>query len=84
MTKDDKRFAKLRNNPKNIRFADLCKAAESVGFRLQRQTGSHRIYDHPANADLMLNLQPIGKQAKAYQVRDFLEKVDRYNLHSDG
>jgi predicted RNA binding protein YcfA (HicA-like mRNA interferase family) len=63
----------------NVSFADLQRLAEGCGFRLARVTGSHHIYHHPA-VPRTLNLQPEGRQAKSYQVRQFLSLLDRYNL----
>lgn len=37
-------YKKLNNNPKNIRFELICKAAEMFGFRFRGGNGSHKIY----------------------------------------
>ena len=78
-----KLLARIRNNPRNVRFSDLTLLAEAFGFRLGRQRGSHRVYAHPEVPDL-LNLQPdkLGK-AKAYQVRQLLDLADSYGLSLD-
>ena len=41
--KDKKReiYNKLKENPKNVRFTDLCKAAELFGFKYRGGKGSH-------------------------------------------
>jgi hypothetical protein len=52
---------------------------EAFGFRLSRTSRSHHIYVHPA-VDELVNLQNVAGQAKAYQVRQFLRLVERYNL----
>jgi hypothetical protein len=41
--------------------------------------GSHHILVHPGVREL-LNLQNVGGKVKPYQVRQFLELVERYNL----
>lgn len=41
--------------------------------------GSHHIYAHSEVADL-INLQNVKGQAKAYQIRQFLKIVERYDL----
>jgi len=52
---------------------------EGFGFRLARRSGSHHIYAHPRISELV-NLQEVGGEAKAYQIRQFLRLVERYNL----
>ncbi|MCG3179732.1 MAG: hypothetical protein BIFFINMI_02074 [Phycisphaerae bacterium] len=66
-------------NLKNIRFADLVALVEGFGFVFDRQAGSHRLFVHPG-VDELLNLQPEGKDAKPYQVRQLLQLVEDYNL----
>ena len=55
------------------------KLAEALGFELSRTSGSHHIFTHPAIPELV-NLQEVGGMAKAYQVRQLLKLVERYNL----
>jgi hypothetical protein len=64
---------------KNIRFADDQAAIEAFGFRLDRVSGSHHIYIHP-NVKELINLQDVNGIAKPYQIKQFLEIVERYNL----
>ena len=64
---------------RNVRFADFTDLVEGFGFRLIRTAGSHHIYSH-ADIDEMVNLQEVGSEAKAYQIRQFLRLVERYNL----
>jgi predicted RNA binding protein YcfA (HicA-like mRNA interferase family) len=52
----------------------------AFGFDLDRTTGSHRQYVHPSLAR-PFPVQPGGKDAKRYQVREFLELVEAYGLH---
>lgn len=64
--------------PGNLRFTDLCKLAEMVGFVFDRAAGSHRIYKHPAG--MMMNFQDVNGQAKPYQVKqllDFIRGIER-------
>jgi predicted RNA binding protein YcfA (HicA-like mRNA interferase family) len=60
-------------------FKELCRLAEAFGFRLMRIRGSHHIYQHP-EAPGNLNLQPNGKDANPYQVRQFLALINEHNL----
>ena len=54
-------------------------AIEAFGFRLNRISGSHHIYTHPDVSELV-NLQNVNGKAKPYQIKQFLEIVERYNL----
>ncbi|MBK6407048.1 MAG: type II toxin-antitoxin system HicA family toxin [Holophagales bacterium] len=70
---------KALQSPHNLRFAEVCSLAEAFGFRLSRTGGSHHIYVHPAIPEL-LKLQEVQGQAKAYQIRQLLQLVERHNL----
>lgn len=63
---------------RNIRFADLCKVAIAFGYRLDRVSGSHHIFEHP-EADRP-NLQEHHGAAKPYQIRQFLRDMEEFQL----
>lgn len=44
MTKKDKLFEKIKNNPRNVRFSDLRRLLKEENFFLERITGSHHIF----------------------------------------
>jgi predicted RNA binding protein YcfA (HicA-like mRNA interferase family) len=46
---------------------------------LVRTSGSHHIFTHPAIPKLV-NLQEVEREAKPYQIRQFLRLVEMYNL----
>jgi hypothetical protein len=76
-----KLLARLAQTQTNVRFGDFTRLVEACGFVLDRHSGtSHRIYKHPAHLDARLNLQPVGGQAKPYQIRQFLALLETYNL----
>ena len=79
MTRAPKLLAKALAKNKNLRFDELKILVEAFGFRQVRSSGSHRIFTHARVAEL-LNLQSVGGKAKPYQVRQFLELVEMYNL----
>lgn len=64
---------------RNIRFGDFQRLVEALGFEHDRTRGSHHVYVHKVTRK-RLNLQPDGRQAKAYQVRQVLAQVERYSL----
>ncbi|MFI5345320.1 MAG: type II toxin-antitoxin system HicA family toxin [Elusimicrobiota bacterium] len=77
--KEAKLVELARTNPGGLRFSDLCRLAEAFGFVFQRQKGSHRLYAHEGLRQIM-NFQNDRGTAKAYQVRQLLECVDRNQL----
>ena len=77
--KPRKLLAKALSNPANLRFTEMQRLVEAFGFRLLRITGSHHIYGRASAAE-QINLQNVGGNAKAYQVRQLLRLVERYNL----
>ncbi len=74
-----KLFLKALSSPHNLQFKELIVLAEAFGFRLSRMKGSHHIFTHPEIPEL-LNLQEKNGNAKAYQVRQFLQLVEQYDL----
>ena len=69
----------LTGNVKNVRFRDMTRLCERLGFSLQRTTGSHHIFSHN-RIDEMLNLQEVRGEVKPYQVRQLVSMIRRYNL----
>ena len=72
-------YDEFKRNPKNVRFEDVCRAAETFGFRFRGGKGSHRIYVRPGVREL-LNFQNENGKAKAYQVKQFLKIIEQYSL----
>ncbi len=81
-TKKQKILLKLLSGSKNVEFTDLQKVIESFGFKLSRISGSHHIYIHPEVSEL-INLQNVNGQAKPYQIKQFLDIIERYNLQME-
>lgn len=80
MTQIAKLYARLLANPRGqFSFLDFQRLLEAFGFVHVRTTGSHHAYHHPmANQNLIV--QPRGKDAKPYQVRQFLAMVEAFDL----
>ncbi|MCW5206520.1 toxin HicA [Desulfobulbus sp. F5] len=70
----------FRNNPKDVKFADLCKVCEHY-FGQPRQSGSsHTVYKTPWQGDPRVNIQNDKGKAKAYQVKQVLKAVERLEV----
>ncbi len=69
-----------RGAVRNVQFSDMIDLVEGFGFRLDRVSGSHHLFVHP-DVPEVLNFQPEGGQAKAYQIRQFLRLIEEHELH---
>jgi predicted RNA binding protein YcfA (HicA-like mRNA interferase family) len=70
----------LETTDRTVSFRDFIALIEAFGFAHSRTKGSHQSYKHPTCPKLMV-VQPIGKDAKRYQVREFLDLVREFELH---
>ena len=70
-------LAKMRRNPKGVRFAELCKVCEFYFGEPRKSGSSHCVYKTPWAGDPRVNIQNTRGKAKAYQVRQVLLAIDR-------
>lgn len=69
----------LSGDLRNVGFTEFCRLVEAFGFTLRQVSGSHYIYRHPL-VPRPLNLQPRHRDAKPYQISQFLEMVAEHGL----
>jgi hypothetical protein len=62
----------------NVSFTDLCNVLTWLGFS-SRTKGSHHIFFRTGLVEI-LNLQPVGSKAKAYQVKQVRNVILKYKL----
>lgn len=62
----------------NVPFQRLCSLLRNLGFD-ERTKGSHHIFTMEGIPEI-LNLQPKGAKAKAYQVRQVRDVILKYRL----
>jgi len=78
------KYSKLREKilaggaDSNIEFAELCKLLDRLGFE-ERVKGDHHFFTHSGVAEI-INLQPKGKKAKPYQVKQVRSTLVTYRL----
>lgn len=72
--------ARMRANPHNVRFAELCKVCDAYFGKPRMPGSSHRIYAMPWPGDPRVNIQNAGGKAKAYQVKQVLLAVERWEV----
>lgn len=83
MTKISKLHAWIVANPRaSIPFRDFERLVVAFGFTLRRTTGSHRQFARP-DIPYVVNIQPRGKEAKSYQIQQFLAICSEYGLTLD-
>ncbi|NML10543.1 type II toxin-antitoxin system HicA family toxin [Sphingobium sp. AR-3-1] len=80
MVKPTKLLERLLQGNRSLTFRDLERLLRAPGFELDRTTGSHRQYVH-SNVPRSFPVQPDGKDAKRYQIRELLELVEAYGLY---
>lgn len=62
----------------NIDFNDLCRLLINYGFA-ERIKGSHHIFTRD-DVEEIINIQPLGSKAKAYQVKQVRNLILKYKL----
>jgi len=59
-------LAKIRRNPKGVRFSDLCKICDHYFGKARMSGSSHRVYKTPWAGDPRVNIQNAKGKAKPY------------------
>ncbi len=78
MARPEKVLAKARQGAV-ISFREFENLLTAFGFKVARVSGSHHIYWND-KATRPLSVQPDGKDAKRYQVRQFLAMIEEFDL----
>jgi hypothetical protein len=65
---------------KNLAFVDLCYVLEALGFR-RRIRGDHHIFTK-SGIEEIINIQPRGREAKPYQVKQVRNLIVKYRLEA--
>ena len=74
-------LAQIEENPKNIRFSDLCKVCNHFFGEPRQSRSSHRVYKTPWQGDPRINIQNHKGKAKAYQVNQVLLAIERLEVY---
>jgi len=72
-----KLFKAIVANPRAVRFADACTAAEALGFVHKGGAGSHRAFARPGEPTL-LNFQNRDGYVPPYQARQLIAMIEKY------
>jgi predicted RNA binding protein YcfA (HicA-like mRNA interferase family) len=76
---DKKTFEAVTSGGGTVNFRDFERLLVGLGFRLDRVSGSHHIYIHPTMGR-PFPIQPDGKDAKRYQIRQLRRIIRLYRL----
>lgn len=76
-------LAKMRRNPKGVRFAELCKVCDYYFGKPRISGSSHRVYKTPWPGDPRVNIQNAKGKAKPYQVRQVLLAIEKLESSDD-
>ncbi|KAF0120761.1 MAG: hypothetical protein FD151_1547 [bacterium] len=83
MAKIDDTLARMKLNPKDVRFDDLCIVCNHFFGAYHQSGSSHRIYKTPWQGDPRINIQNHKGKAKAYQVKQVLLAIERLEVDND-
>jgi len=70
----------MKQNPNDIRFAELCKICDLYFGEARQKSSSHRVYKTPWQGDPRVNIQNQNGKAKAYQVKQVLNARERMEV----
>lgn len=77
MTRREKLFNAILNNPRDVRFDDACRVAEWLGFIGGPTRGSHHSYTKPGEP-VGLNFQNRNGKIAPYQARQLIEMIEKH------
>jgi hypothetical protein len=73
-------LVQMKNNPANVRFADLSKICNYYFGKARHKDGSHRVYKTPSKGDPRINIQNHKGKAKSYQVKQVLLAIEKLEV----
>ncbi|MSQ88924.1 MAG: toxin HicA [Betaproteobacteria bacterium] len=76
----EKILAQMRQAPASVRFRDLQKVCAAYFGKPRHHGGSHAVYKTPWPGNPRVNIQNEKGKAKAYQVRQVLQAIERLEI----
>ncbi|HIP26095.1 MAG TPA: type II toxin-antitoxin system HicA family toxin [Flavobacteriaceae bacterium] len=73
MSKKEKLIEAIKNNPKNVRFEDLKKILENIGYTAINNGGSHYVFTKEGSVSLTI---PYKKPVKVVYVKQVIKIID--------
>ncbi|KPA16782.1 toxin HicA [Candidatus Magnetomorum sp. HK-1] len=72
----------VKKNPSNVRFSHLCKICDFYFGDARQSSTSHRVYKTPWKGDPRVNIQNNKGKAKAYQVKQVINAIERLEVEN--
>lgn len=76
MSRRDKLLAKIKNNPRAVRFEELTKLLEWYGYELARIRGSHHLFLRGADRVLIARQIPHMDPGAVEEVLDHIAEIE--------
>ena len=73
MSRKDKLFEAIKNNPKNVKFEDLKKILESLGYTAVNRGGSHYVFTKEDSISLTI---PYKRPVKVIYVKQVIKIIE--------
>ena len=73
-------LVQMKNNPANVRFADLSKVCSHYFGIARHKDESHHVYKTPWQGDPRINIQNHKGKAKAYRVKQVLLAIEKLEV----
>jgi len=73
----EKIVKQMQKNPRDVSYSNLCKVCKHYFGEPRQESSSHCIYKTPWQGDPRINIQNDKGKAKAYQVRQVLQAIDK-------
>lgn len=80
MSKREKAIAKLRQNPKNVRFEEIESILIGIGFTRRQEGTSHAIFTYGKHRLTVPHRKPF---VLPVYVKQILEEIDKIDLEDD-
>ena len=73
MSKKEKLIEAIKNNPKNVRFEDLKKILENIGYTVINNGGSHYVFTKENSISLTI---PYKRPVKVVYVKQVIKIIE--------
>ena len=77
MSKKEKLWEKIKNNPKTVRFEDIDKVLQDIGFKRRNPSGGSSHYTYTME-DIILTIPYKRPHIKAVYIKNAIEIIDKY------
>jgi len=77
LSKKEKLLNTIKNNPKNVRFKDLKKILEDIGYKAINRGGSHYVFTKENSESLTI---PYKKPVKIIYVKQVIKIIEKESI----